>query len=154
MKFINKWSRGAEEEEERGQTGPSRGQYAKQEVEEQKNAAALFNGILKERRASPTTHTRGADLCIHKLFGALWTGFALVPYDAATIEEREREKEGPVNCGNLGQPEAVFSWRRFSSVAKGYGWSIVRMHGRKAAVFFVHRLFHRKLYRAGDYDAI
>jgi len=38
--------------------------------------------------------------------------------------QRERERErggeggGPVNCGNLGQPEAVFSWRRFSSVAE------------------------------------
>jgi len=30
----------------------------------------------------------------------------------------ERERGGPVNCENLGQPEAVFSWRRFSSVAE------------------------------------
>lgn len=62
---------------------------------EQKSAAALFNGILKERRGILRHTHRGWPACgIHKLYiyGALWTGFALFLYRAsvATTEGRKR----------------------------------------------------------------
>lgn len=65
---MNNRSRG-----EAGSAGPSRGQYTRQGQRGaggQKNAAALLNGILKERHAeSPTTNREAAGGYIN--YGAL-----------------------------------------------------------------------------------